>query len=275
MSTVDTGGAGGGGGAAARGVVLVTGARGLIGAQTATHLERDGWAVRRFDIVDGDDVLELDEVLAAVEGCDAVVHAAALPHDRSDTPSAVVATNVLGTWHVLEAAERQGVGRVVTYSSIQVFGCSEGEGDPAYLPVDDDHPRRACRPYGMSKVLVEEMCERWTSRTGIPTVLLRPVATVGDERLARLDPAEFEFGAYVHVADVADATVRAVERDLEGHLRLTVSAVGDVDTSRAREALGWEPTRRQTARDRLRRRVRQHPQLRHLRHVRRIRRLGR
>src|SRR3954454_9090955 len=183
MSAV--GGAGGAGegagddaGAAARGVVLVTGARGLIGAQTASLLEREGWAVRHFDLVDGDDVLDLDAVMTAVEGCDVIVHAAALPHASISTPAAVVATNVLGTWHVLEAAERHGIRRVVTYSSIQVFGCSEGEGDPVYLPVDDDHPRRASRPYGMSKVLVEEMCERWTTRTGIPTVLLRPVATV-------------------------------------------------------------------------------------------------
>jgi nucleoside-diphosphate-sugar epimerase len=259
-------------------VVLVTGARGLIGGHTAARLERDGWTVRPFDLLDGDDVLDLDAVAAAVDGCDAVVHAAALPHDRRDTPSAIVATNLLGTWHVLEAAERHGVRRVVTYSSIQVFGCSEGEGDPVYLPVDDDHPLLATRPYGMSKVLVEEMCERWTARTGIPTVLLRPVATVDDERLARLDPGTFEFGAYVHVADVADASARAIQQDIDGHVRLTVSAVGAVDTSRAREVLGWQPTRRQAARDRLRRRARQHPQLRHLRHVRRIpglRRLGR
>jgi nucleoside-diphosphate-sugar epimerase len=145
--------------------------------------------------------------------------------------------------------------RVVTYSSIQVFGCSEGEGDPEYLPVDEDHPRLASRPYGMSKVLVEEMCERWTNRTGIPTVVLRPVATVDDHRLARLDPAAFDLGAYVHVADVADATSRALRLPVDGHLRLALSATGDVDTSRARDALDWRPARRQTVRHRLRRRV--------------------
>jgi nucleoside-diphosphate-sugar epimerase len=51
------------------------------------------------------------------------------------SPADIVATNVLGTWHVLAAAEQCGVSRVVYFSSAQVFGFAEGEGQPAYLPV--------------------------------------------------------------------------------------------------------------------------------------------
>ena len=50
-----------------------------------------------------------------------------------------------------------------SFSSAQVFGFAEGEGVPEYLPVDDDHPLRASRPYGLSKRLGEEMCAAWTS----------------------------------------------------------------------------------------------------------------
>ena len=238
------------------GRLLMTGARGTIGVHAAARCERDGWSVRSYDLVDGDDILDPAALDAATEGCDAVVHAAAIPHDYAGTPADIIATNLLGTWHVLEAAERHQVARVVVFSSIQVFGCSNGEGDPDYLPVDDDHPRRATRPYGMSKVLVEDMCERWTTRTGIPTVLLRPAATPTDALFARLNPAGCEFAAYVHVDDVADATARALRAPVDGHLRVLLAAAGDVDTSRARDVLGWEATRRQTSRDRVRRRVR-------------------
>jgi UDP-glucose 4-epimerase len=107
-------------------------------------------------------------------GCDEVVHAGAIAHDSAGSAAEIVATNVLGTWHVLLAAEKLGISRVVYFSSGQVFGFAEGQGEPAYLPVDDDHPIMASRPYGMSKRLAEEMCSAWTRRTGIPTIVLRP-----------------------------------------------------------------------------------------------------
>ena len=125
-----------------RGTVLLTGARGLIGRATATRLSHDGWQVRPFDLVDGDDLRDLDAVREAAAGCRFVVHTGAIPHDSMGAPAEILATNVLGTWHVLFAAEHEQVQRVVVFSSVQVFGCSNGEGAPDYLPVDDDHPRR-------------------------------------------------------------------------------------------------------------------------------------
>jgi nucleoside-diphosphate-sugar epimerase len=240
----------------ARGTVLVTGAAGRIGRVVADRLQHDGWTVRGFDLVEGADLRDAAAVNAATEGCVAVVHAGAIPHDTSGTPEDIVATNVLGTWHVLLAAEHQGVRRVVTFSSIQVFGCTEGEREPAYLPLDDDHPLLATRPYGLSKVLVEQMCEAWTMRTGIPTIVLRPSATLDDERFGRFDPREVDFGTYVHVDDVADAVARSLRVPVRDHLRLLLSAAGDVDASRARDELGWEPVRRLTRRQQLRRTLR-------------------
>src|SRR3984885_11562774 len=147
--------------------ILLTGSSGGVGRAARPVLEAAGWDARR--------------------GCTAVVHAGAIAHDSAGTPAEIVATNVLGTWHVLQAAEGCGVSRVVYFSSGQVFGFAEGEGTPAYLPVDDAHPLRAARPYGMSKRLAEEMCAAWTSRTGIPTIVLRPVMILSDEGLAQID----------------------------------------------------------------------------------------
>lgn len=222
---------------------LVTGSSGKVGRAVASLLQREGWTVHPFDAALGDDLRDESSVAEAVAGCDAVVHAGAVPHDSRGTPAEIMATNVLGTWHVLLGAERHGVERVVSFSSVQVFGFADGEGSPDRLPVDDDHPLRAARPYGLSKRLGEEMCAAWTGRTGIPTVVLRPVRILGEDDLRIVSPADVELGAFVHVGDVAAAVLLALRADVVGHERLILCGPGQFDTSRAAHVLGWRPTR--------------------------------
>jgi UDP-glucose 4-epimerase len=131
----------------------------------------------------------------------------------------------------------------VYFSSAQVFGFAEDEGAPAYLPVDDSHPVRASRAYGMSKRLAEEMCAAWTSRTGIPTTVLRPVMILDDFALHRTDRDTAELGAFVHADDVAAAVLRALSVEMTGHVRFTLCGPGQFDTTAARKALGWIPAR--------------------------------
>jgi nucleoside-diphosphate-sugar epimerase len=135
------------------------------------------------------------------------------------------------------------VSRVVYVSSAQVFGFVDGEGTPEYTPVDDAHPVRAARPYGMSKRLAEEMCAALTARTGITTIVLRPVMILNDDTLQRMQAADAVLGAYVHVDDVATATIAALTAGVTGHVRLTLCGPGEFDTSRAESTLGWKPTR--------------------------------
>ncbi|MEO1060986.1 MAG: NAD-dependent epimerase/dehydratase family protein [Actinomycetota bacterium] len=223
--------------------LLVTGSSGQVGRAVSAVLEARGDRVRRFDLAVGDDLRDPVAVREAADGCSAIVHAGALAHDTAGTPEDIVATNVGGTWHVLRAAEHARARRVVVFSSGQVFGCAEGEGEPEHLPIDDDHPLRAARPYGMSKRMVEEMCEAWTARTGIPTVVLRPVLILDDDGLATTAEAEVELGAFVHVDDVVRATVRALDVDLSGHHRLLLCGPGSFDAGRAEDVLGWAPRR--------------------------------
>jgi len=223
--------------------VLVTGSSGRVGSRLLTSLERGGWDVHPFDLATGGDLRDEASVVTASAGCDVIVHAGAIPHDSAGTPADIVATNLLGTWHVLLAAEQHAVSSVVCFSSVQVFGFTEGEGTPDRLPVDDAHPLRAARPYGMSKRLAEEMCAAWTTRTGITTVVLRPVRILDDEKLAVITEADTELGAFVHVDDVVDAAVRAAERDLAGHHRMTLCGPGPFDTAIARRLLGWTARR--------------------------------
>ena len=215
--------------------ILVTGHRGYVGAPVAVHLEHLGHSVAGFDRADGDDLLDAAAVRRAAEGCAAIVHLGAISHDTAGTPEDIMAVNVLGTWHVLMAADAARPGRVIHFSSAQVFGTAEGEGVPDYLPVDDAHPRRATRAYGLSKCLAEDLCAAFTARTGIPTVSLRP-AWVWEpgtyrriEERWRADPGSetvpfWELGGFVDVRDVAAAVARAVAVPLSGHHRVLLCA---------------------------------------------------
>jgi hypothetical protein len=68
-------------------------------------MRRSGYAVAGFDLAGGADVLDPAAVRSAARGCAAIVHLAALPHDTAGSPEQIMAVNVLGTWHVLLAAE--------------------------------------------------------------------------------------------------------------------------------------------------------------------------
>lgn len=222
--------------------ILVTGHRGGVGAAVAAHLRSLGHEIAGFDRADGQDVLDLDAVRASARGCAAVVHLAALAHDTAGPPEQIMAVNVLGTWNVLLAAEAAGVSRVVHFSSAQVFGIAEAERLPDYFPVDDAHPRRAMRAYGLSKCLAEDLCAGFTAQTGIPSVSLRPVWVWGPDQYAKMaaqwqaEPESewqpfWEFGGFVDVRDVALATERALAVPLTGHHRALLCAASIAATA--------------------------------------------
>jgi nucleoside-diphosphate-sugar epimerase len=215
--------------------ILVTGHRGQVGAPVARHLAGLGHELVGFDLADGADLLDPAAVRRAAHGCAAIVHLGAVANDALGRPEQIMAVNVLGTWHVLLAAEAAGAARVIHFSRAQALGIAEGERLPDYFPVDDRHPRRAMRAYGLSKCLAEDLCAGFTARTGIATVSLRPVAVWDPaiyhriEAQRRADPASewepfWEYGAFVDVRDVADAVSRAVLVPLAGHRRALLCA---------------------------------------------------
>src|ERR1700689_2414723 len=222
--------------------ILVTGHRGHVGVPVTEFLRSRGHEVTGFDRADGADILDLAAISEAARGSDAIVHLAALAHDTAGSPEQIMAVIVLGTWHGLLAAEAAGATRVISFSSAQVFGIAEGERLPDYFPVDDAHPRRAMRPYGLSKRLGEDLCEGFTRRVGIATVCLRPVAVWDQARYGqvrdqwRARPRSqwepfWEYGAFVDVRDVAGAVGQALTVPLDGHHRVLLCAAGIAATA--------------------------------------------
>jgi UDP-glucose 4-epimerase len=171
--------------------VLITGGRGFIGAWTARVLLHGGHAVRTFDkqpdralfdtIAGPDDgarvkhrtgdVTDLADVEAAVEGCDAIVHLAAvlIPTARKD-PLLGARVNVLGTLHVFEAAKTHGVRGIAYASSAAVFGA-----------VDGVHPEPTTH-YGAYKLCNEGNARAYWHDAGIRSIGLRPATVYGPGR---------------------------------------------------------------------------------------------
>jgi len=265
--------------------IFITGSSGKIGSVFAALCRREGHQVVGYDKADGNDILDSAALKKALEGCDAVAHLA-MAMGGQYTPEEIYASGTLGTWNVLQAAENHGVRRIVSYSSVNAMGIFMGEDTPDFLPIDESHPCRPGRPYGIAKYLGEQTCRLFTRRTGIATVCIRPPAVLNDDDIARTKAARaenaeyewtphWEYGAFIHVEDLARATLCALTCPDPGHQVLLVNADdissaeqpsrelarkvlpdtewrgGDeyqaepykalMDTTRARRVLGWEP----------------------------------
>lgn len=214
--------------------VFLTGSSGKIGSVIEQLFTKEGHEVVAYDIADGCDIMDPAAVKKAMEGCDWVVHLA-MAMGKKYAPETVYASGTVGTWHVLQAAEAHGVQRVVSYSSVNAMGLFMGEATPDYLPFDEDHPCRPGRPYGIAKYLGEQTCRLFTDRTGIPTISIRPPAVWAAEDIAwikaeREQDADFEwtpyweYGCYIHIEDLARATLCALTCPDPGHVPLLVVA---------------------------------------------------
>ncbi len=168
-----------------KGLVLVTGAAGLLGRFVVRELVARGYKVRGLDRRVGDadidwhvgDVTSPDVVAHAMAGIDSVLHIAAVPNIWSGDGQTIMRVNVLGTYTVFEAAEAAGVRRAVFCSSDSVAGYTVREGrmlPPRYAPLDLDHPLQATDPYAVSKVLGEDLARAYAYR-GMSVVALRTV----------------------------------------------------------------------------------------------------
>jgi len=165
--------------------VLVTGGAGFIGSHVVDALVAAGHEVAvvdnlrsgrrenlnpraRFHQVDITSP-DLAEVVAQ-ERPELINHHAAQSAVRPslERPDLDATINIVGSLRLLEAARQHGVRRFIYVSS---GGAAVGE--PAYLPVDEDHPVRPLSPYGASKHTVEHYVELYRALYGLETVVLR------------------------------------------------------------------------------------------------------
>jgi UDP-glucose 4-epimerase len=196
----------------------------------------------------GDDVVV--RPLLARRSFDAIVHLAAyaLVSESVAQPEKYRANNVTAARVLLDAAVRAKVRRFVFSSSCAVYG------HPAKVPISEDSPQAPVNPYGETKRDFERVLADYSTRHGLEVVSLRYFNASGAtaERGEHHDPETHlipnviavalgqrpvvdvfgtDYGTpdgtairdYVHVVDIADAHVRALDVQLDRGAPLAVN----------------------------------------------------
>jgi len=210
--------------------ILVTGGIGLVGKYVVDLLGhkhkvsvldiREPASPKPFYWVD---IMNFPALVHALShGFEAIVHMAGIPHPLNDPAEKVFTVNTVGTFNVLEAATRCGIKKLVFISSESVLGFAfmTQVVAPSYIPIDEEHPLSPQDPYGLSKLLAEQICRSYSLRHNIQTVCLRPpwiwVPEEKEIRMYRALVHEYpkwskNLWAYVHVFDIASAVLLALD----------------------------------------------------------------
>lgn len=106
---------------------------------------------------------------------DAVVHFAAIPRIFLRPDNVVFASNVLGTYNVVEAATKLGIRKVIMASSETVYGICFAEGERAFtsFPIEESQMPDPTDSYGLSKVVAENIARSFAARSGADIYALR------------------------------------------------------------------------------------------------------
>lgn len=217
--------------------VMVTGAAGRIGSATTLRLAEAGARVTALcqpgqdapgaDRVVHGDTRSPDDVAAALDDVEYVVHLAALIHRDAGSAYDVYTTNVVSTFNVLERAARRGVRRAVVAGSINRYGLPQGidpDARPAYFPLDTDIPPDVSDWYSLSKLNDENTSRMVWRRWGMDVVTLRfphvnSMAAIEELSVRLTDdprPGLTEGWSYLDVRDAALAIELALESTAAG-----------------------------------------------------------
>ncbi|MGC9397684.1 MAG: NAD-dependent epimerase/dehydratase family protein [Anaerolineae bacterium] len=170
---------------------LVTGATGCVGANVVEALLTRGHEVRamqrrtsRLDALDGlepemvvANVLDPDSLRVAMEGCDWVIHAAAISQYWRNETDLIYRVNVEGTRNVLRAAQATQVRRLVFTSSVAALGLPSKPGELLDETSTFNLPPKRF-PYGHSKALAEAAVQEAVAG-GLDAVIVNPVSVIG------------------------------------------------------------------------------------------------
>jgi nucleoside-diphosphate-sugar epimerase len=238
--------------------ILVTGLSGLIGsafrAQAAGNYALRALNRRAVPGVETHraDLADLDAIRPAFDGIDTVVHLAAAAGDRHPA-DVIMQANVVGTYHVFEAARLARVTRVIFASSGATVSGWEREPPLSHLvagryeqagtitPLTHEAPLRPSGLYGASKVWGEALGRHYADAYGLSVICLRIGRVKAEDR----------------PTTPRDVTVWCSQRDIVRMLEACIEAPPSVrfdvfyvvsnlthgyrDLEHARAVLGWTP----------------------------------
>ena len=215
---------------------------------------------KQNEFIHGDTLVKEDVEFAFSGGFDACVHLASLKsvNESMKNPEKYLENNILGTLNILNLASEYNCKNIIFSSSASIFG------NHYYLPIDENHPKNPKNFYGFTKLTIET-CLEWYSKTkGINYSALRYFNAAGydvdgeiyglEQNPANLIPIVMEtacgmrkemsvFGDdydtpdgtcirdYVHVSDLADAHVKALEYIANNNTNIKLNLGSEVGTS--------------------------------------------
>ncbi|HEY3324652.1 MAG TPA: UDP-glucose 4-epimerase GalE [Planctomycetota bacterium] len=211
------------------------------------------WAVKWGPLEKGD-LADIDFIRSALarHKIEAVIHFAAFTYvgESVTDPRKYFRNNVVNTLNLLAAMLDAGVKPIVFSSTCATYG------DPIKVPISEDHPQAPVSPYGESKLMVERIMKWYGHAYGLRWAALRyfnaagadPDGQVGEDHdpethliplaiaAAQGKRPELQiFGTdyptpdgtairdYIHVEDLADAHVRALEKLMAGEPHLALN----------------------------------------------------
>jgi nucleoside-diphosphate-sugar epimerase len=220
--------------------LVVTGASGKAGRGVVQGLLERGHDVLGVDIVAPReavttallvDLTEFGQAVECLDGVDGVVHLAAIPAGGIHTPEATFRTNMLSTYNVFEAARLLRLRRVVWASSETILGLPFEREQPAYAPIDEEHPAYPESSYAVAKLLSEELARQLHRWSGIPFVGLRFSNIMEPEDYERFPTfwedarlRSWNLWGYVDLRDVAESCVLALEADVRAEHLIVAAA---------------------------------------------------
>jgi len=229
--------------------IALTGANGKLGSVVERELRARGHELVALDIAgprrDGFTRLDLTDYGAVVDalsaiderhhGLDGVVHLGAIPAPGLETDIATFQNNMLATFHVIQAARRAGIRRIVTASSETVLGLPFAI-DPPYAPVDEQYDTRPESVYSLTKHLEEELARkvvRWDPELSITALRFSNVMVPEDYAAFadfQDDPAKRKWNlwGYIDARDGAQAIDLALEAGRPGFDRFIIAAADTV-----------------------------------------------
>ncbi|HID47482.1 MAG TPA: NAD-dependent epimerase/dehydratase family protein [Methanococcaceae archaeon] len=169
--------------------ILVTGGAGFIGSHVVDALIENNYNVTVLDNLSTGNIENLNKKAEFIRGdirdknldfrdIDGVIHLGAQVNVRTslEKPLYDCDVNTLGTLNILETMRRYDVEKIVFASSVAVYG------DPKYLPVDEEHPKKPLSPYGLSKYCSERYIELYSELYSIDYTILRYSNVYGERQ---------------------------------------------------------------------------------------------
>lgn len=249
--------------------IFVTGAAGFIGSTLVDRLLADQHVVvgydnlstgqprfleqanrvDRFRLIQGD-LLDLDALSTACEGCEFVFHLAANADVRFGTehPRKDLEQNTIATHNVLEAMRRNGIRRIAFSSTGSVYG------EAAVIPTPEDAPFPIQTSlYGASKLAGEGLIAAYAEGFGMQAIIFRFVSILGErythghvfDFYAQLhrNPTQLtvlgdghQRKSYLHVQDCVSAMLTALEAAKD---KVQIYNLGADEYCEVRDSIGW------------------------------------